>query len=213
MEQGVVYPERLGSLDNRIAREQTRSPPMAQNRPSTVGQEIVSTSTSSSVSSTENDHAELQGKANDSQRSGSRERSENENGPGRTIGGKSGPYRWPLLRKKSLRKLNRRASDRVRGAEEVAPATSVTVQTPSQMSTRICLKVEKPELLTSTKRKASVPDMVFGRMTTVQEGLLDSRKSSAPCEIAGGKAEWLITRSHPASPSPVFREVVNLSGV
>lgn len=112
------------------------------------------------------------------QRSGSEERSENDDGLGRKMGGKSGAHRWPLLRKKSLRNLIARASDRVRGVEGAAHATPVTVQSPSQMPTRIHPKSEKPEPRTSKKRKASVPEMVFGRMTTVQEGLLDSRKSS-----------------------------------
>lgn len=38
------------------------------------------------------------------------------------------------------------------------------------------LTTRKPELLSSKKRKASVPDVNIGPMTTVQEGLLDSRK-------------------------------------
>lgn len=45
-----------------------------------------------------------------------------------------------------------------------------------RMTSHPNLAMRKPEILSSKKRKASVPDVSIGPMTTVQEGLLDSRE-------------------------------------
>lgn len=69
-----------------------------------------------------------------------------------------------------------------------------------RMTSHPNLVMRKPELLSSKKRKASVPDVSIGPMTTVQEGLLDSRKWIAMRNVCINRSDVLaatIPHHHP----------------
>lgn len=90
--------------------------------------------------------------------------------------GKTGFHMWPLLKSKSTR-VNvgggLLAATQTQGTSTAAPEMNATSQ---PMALQANAQPRKLEFLRSNKRKVSVPDISPGRMTTVQECLLDSRE-------------------------------------
>lgn len=97
------------------------------------------------------------------------------------------------------------------GAKEPQDTSNVphgATAKPKHLASQAIAEPKTSELLSSKKRKVSVPDLTLGQMTTVYEGLLDSRKlvpgngSSAFC--------MLILSSNITSSSPIFGKISEL---
>lgn len=85
-------------------------------------------------------------------------------------------HKWPLLRSKHSRSDMVSVIGESKGTQDPSQAATSASPKLRHMPSHPNLMTRKPELLSSKKRKASVPDVSLGPMTTVQEGLLDSRK-------------------------------------
>ena len=97
------------------------------------------------------------------------------------------------------------------GAKEFQDTSNIahekTVK-PKHLASQAIAEPKTSELLSSKKRKVSVPDLTLGQMTTVYEGLLDSRKLVPG--IGSSAFYMLILPSNITSSSPVSGKISEL---
>lgn len=87
-----------------------------------------------------------------------------------------GFHKWPLLKSKGSRRDVRGVLFGSKECQDTSNAAQEVTLKPKHLASQAITEPKTSELLSSKKRKVSVPDLALEPMTTVYEGLLDSRK-------------------------------------